>query len=357
MITGSNKPNVISLGIETSCDETSVAIVNSNREILSHEIYSQNDHCAYGGVVPEIAARSHIIHLKPMVQKTIESSGISLSDIDIFSATFGPGLIGGVIVGAMMSKALALVTNKPLITVNHLAGHALTVRLVDENVQFPFLLLLISGGHCQITIVHNAIQYENVGSTIDDALGEAYDKIAKMLGLGYPGGVMVEKYAKDGNCDAFKFPHPLCNQDNCDFSFSGLKTAVRYTIESLTAPLSKQQISDICASFQKTVGNILKKKLSKAIDFVANKYSITTVVIAGGVAANEYVRDILTQTVEGKGYNLSIPPKHLCTDNAAMIAWAGLEIFFARKCVGNALDTGPMSVWPLHKFGTEQINE
>lgn len=338
------KDEVYILGIETSCDETSVAIVDANKQILTNLVLSQTEHKAYGGVVPEIAARSHIMHLKPLVKEALVKANLSMQDIDAIAVTAGPGLIGGLIVGLMFAKGLALAANKPLIAVNHLEGHALTARLVYD-LTFPYLLLLISGGHCQILEVLGVGNYQMLGTTLDDAAGEAFDKVAKMLGLDCPGGPIIEQLAIKGNSYAFKLPLPLAKQDNCDFSFSGLKTAVKRIIDNQTK-LNDQFIQDICASFQYAVAQILRIKLARAFTIYNAKYSADRrLVIAGGVAANNYLNNEFKKLAEENDFALFIPPIKLCTDNAAMIAWAGIERF--RLGLINDLNVEPRSRWPL----------
>lgn len=336
------------LGIETSCDETAAAIVGSDRRIYSNVVWSQvKEHVPYGGVVPEIAARAHINHIEPVLQKALDEAKIALADVDAIAATGGPGLIGGVIVGVMTAKALAAVHGKPFIAVNHLEGHALTVRLTD-NIPFPFLLLLVSGGHCQFLVVRGVGHYEKLGATLDDALGEAFDKTAKMLGLGYPGGPAVEKLAKNGNPLAHVFPVPMKGRVDCNLSFSGLKTAVRTLALKLESEggLSEKHKADICASFQRTVGESLVDRTENAI--AAAKHSCPDIkhfVLSGGVAANQYIRGVLEKVTATHGLKLVAPPLALCTDNAAMIAWAGLELYQQQKTTG--LDFEPRPRWPL----------
>ncbi len=332
------------LGIETSCDETAVAIVDSEGNILANAVRSQiMNHNNYGGVVPEIAARSHIDCLDLMISDTFKQAQCTLDDMSAIAVTAGPGLIGGVIVGVMLAKGLASAAQKPIIAVNHLEGHALTARLTSK-VAFPFLLLLVSGGHCQLLAVRGVGQYDLLGSTIDDAVGEAFDKVAKMLGLNYPGGPEVEKRAGAGNPKAFDLPLPLYNSADLNFSFSGLKTAVKRIVDKNA--LSEQFIADICASFQTTIAAILAHKLEKALKIFSTKYpQANTVVIAGGVAANQFLRGRLSSIINQYGYTLVAPPLALCTDNGAMIAWAGLE----RLKLGMVSDIGfePRSRWPL----------
>lgn len=336
------------LGIETSCDETSVAIVSEDKTIIAHEIFSQIDeHKLYGGVVPEVAARSHMKHLELLIKKVEKDSKIALKDIDAIAVTAGPGLIGGVIVGVMYAKAIAAALDKPIIAVNHLEGHALTVRLVEE-VDFPFLLTLVSGGHCQILYVQNVGCYSILGSTKDDAVGECFDKVAKMLGLGYPGGALIEKHAKDGDRLRFKFPQPLINEASCDFSFSGLKTAVKRQIDLLraeSANLSSQDVNDVCASLQHTIAKVLVHKIARAISLYPE---VKTLVLSGGVAANQYLCSAINELANRQHVRFVAPPIKLCGDNAAMIAWAGIERFEAG--LTDDLNFAPRSRWSLEEL-------
>lgn len=335
------------LGIESSCDETAAAIVTSNKEILSSVVLSQTEaHAPYGGVVPEIAARSHIEHIDHVIMNALAQANCPWTDIDAVAATTGPGLIGGVIVGTMAGKTIASVLGKPFIAVNHLEGHALTARLTG-NVEFPFLLMLMSGGHCQVLLVNGVGQYQKFGGTLDDAAGEAFDKTAKLLGLPFPGGPAVEKAARAGDPKRFAFPIPLKGRAGCDFSFSGLKTAVRIAaLERKTSVgISAQNIADICASFQYTVGEILMDRLHNALQIASANEKCRTLVMAGGVAANQYLREKIKQKADAFGFTLVCPPLSLCTDNAAMIAWAGIEQLQLGKTSG--LDTEPKARWPL----------
>lgn len=333
------------LGIETSCDETAVAIVTGDKQILAHQILSQTkQHAPYGGVVPEIASRAHIEAVDILVKQAMDEAGLGFSDLDGIAVTAGPGLIGGVLVGVMTAKAIASAANLPIIAVNHLEGHALTARLTGE-VAFPFLLLLVSGGHCQILAVAGVGQYQRLGATIDDALGEAFDKVAKMLGLGYPGGPIVEKRAKEGNPERFDFPRSMVGRPGCDFSFSGLKTAVKREIDQMGA-LSEQDMNDVCASFQACVSDILDDRLGNALrQFQAQYPGAKHLVVAGGVAANQYLNASIRQTVARFGMEMVAPPIKLCTDNGAMIAWAGIE----RMQLGlvDDLSFTPKARWPL----------
>jgi N6-L-threonylcarbamoyladenine synthase len=317
------------LGIESSCDDTAVAIVNSDIVI------SQNkEHAAFQGIVPEIAARSHLANLEKALQQALDESNIELSKLSAIAATSGPGLIGGVIVGSMFGKTLASVLKKPFIAINHLEGHALTARLT-HNIQYPYLLLLVSGGHCQFVAVKALGKYKILGQTLDDAVGEAFDKVAKMLGLAFPGGPEIEKRAKHGDPYKYILPKPIINSGDCNMSFSGLKTAVRTLIIKFKT-IGAIEINDISASFQYTIGEILTIKTLEAIktyekiiakDSLYSNDLTKNIVIAGGVAANEYLRQLLTRQLAKHGYELIAPPTKLCTDNAAMIAYAGFERF------------------------------
>ncbi|MCE2926595.1 MAG: tRNA (adenosine(37)-N6)-threonylcarbamoyltransferase complex transferase subunit TsaD [Rickettsiales bacterium] len=336
------------LGIETSCDETAAAIVADDRRILSNIVLSQTkEHLAYGGVVPEIAARAHMDYLDQVITRALSEAKVSFADVDAIAATGGPGLIGGVIVGVMTAKAIASSYRKPFIAVNHLEGHALTVRLTQDT-PFPYLLLLVSGGHCQFLMVEGVGRYQRLGGTMDDALGEAFDKTAKLLGLGYPGGPAVEALAKLGNPFAYAFSQPLKGRPGCDFSFSGLKTAVRTVVKELQAlnQLNQKTIQDICASFQQTVANTVCERSLNAIKMAKiSQPAIQSMVLAGGVAANQFIRGALEGICAEHDLLLSAPPIALCTDNAAMIAWAGMERF--RLGMTDDLSFEPRARWPL----------
>jgi N6-L-threonylcarbamoyladenine synthase len=330
------------LGLETSCDETAAAVVDSNKRILSNVVLSQlDDHRAYGGVVPEIAARAHVSHLDRLIRCALAEAGVGLGDLSAIAATAGPGLIGGVIVGLTTAKALALGAGKPLIGVNHLEGHALTPRLVAD-VPFPYLLLLVSGGHCQLLAVEGVGRYRRLGTTIDDAVGEAFDKTAKLLNLGYPGGPAVEAAAKAGDPMRFTLPRPMIGRPGCDFSFSGLKTAVRDLAASLPKPLSDQDKADIAAAFQRVVGAVMVDRTRRALALMP---AGAPLVVAGGVAANVHLRERLEVLAASHGTAFIAPPIRLCTDNAAMIAWAGLEHFRLGRT--DPLDLKPRARWPL----------
>ncbi|ABV72988.1 sialoglycoprotease [Rickettsia canadensis str. McKiel] len=338
------------LGIESSCDDTAVSIITENREILSNIIISQNtEHAVFGGVVPEIAARSHLSNLDKALKSVLKESDTKLTEISAIAATSGPGLIGGVIVGSMFARSLSSALKKPFIAINHLEGHALTARLTD-NIPYPYLLLLASGGHCQFVAILGLRKYKILGSTIDDAVGEAFDKVAKMLNLGFPGGSEIETRAKFGNSHKYKFPKPIINSGNCNMSFSGLKTAVRTLIMSLKE-INDTVVNDIAASFQFTIGEILSSKLQDAIrayEQMINNCDKKNIVIAGGVAANKYLQEILSSGAKTYGYQLIYPPIHLCTDNAAMIAYAGLERY------NNKLFT-PLNFCPKARWNLEEI--
>jgi N6-L-threonylcarbamoyladenine synthase len=320
------------LGIETSCDETAAAIVMRDETgravIASNVVRSQLDeHAAFGGVVPELAARAHLSYLDHIIAQACREAGISLADVDAIAATAGPGLIGGVLVGLTTAKALAAALGKPLIAVNHLEAHALTARLTD-GVAFPYLMLLVSGGHSQFVLVRGVGDYERWGTTIDDALGEAFDKVAKLLSLGHPGGPAVEQAAKSGDPLRFKFPRPLLREARLDFSFSGLKTAVRLQAQAL-APLSDRDVADIAASFQAAVAQIVATRAGQALDRFAAELTghPARLIVAGGVAANRTIAAALDAVCAQKRASLTVPPIALCTDNGAMVAWAGAERF------------------------------
>lgn len=343
------------LGIETSCDETAVAIVDDQKNILSHLVSSQiNLHKKFGGVVPELAARGHIEVLDELISESLATANLPLSAIDGFAATAGPGLIGSVIIGLMAAKTLASVCKKSFIAINHLEAHALTARLTSE-IKFPYLLLLISGGHCQILLARGIGDYEKLGETIDDALGETFDKVAQMLGLPYPGGPAIEKLAIFGDEKRFKFTRPLIDSLNkerlYDFSFSGLKTAVRREVEKLTGEefshktsqnkLNDQDRADICASFQRVVYEIILNRLENVLMIKKTEH----LVIAGGVAANRYIFLHLKNWAKNHDLEIITPPIKLCTDNAAMVAWAGIERLKLGLC--NNLDFKPLARWEL----------
>ncbi|MSO93457.1 MAG: tRNA (adenosine(37)-N6)-threonylcarbamoyltransferase complex transferase subunit TsaD [Rhodospirillales bacterium] len=341
---------MIVLGIETSCDETAAALVTGDGEILADEILSQEtEHAPYGGIVPEVAARAHLQHLDRLIEQALAKAQVGFDGVDAVAATGGPGLIGGVIVGVMTAKAIAAARGIPFLAVNHLEGHALSPRLSEgaANLDFPYLLLLASGGHCQFLIVEGVGRYRRLGTTVDDALGEAFDKVAKMLGLGFPGGPPVEATAKEGSPKRFTFPRPLKGRPGCDFSFSGLKTAVRHAIDALPpGPILEKDVTDLAASFQAAAVEAVADRASNALDAFARLHSrARAFVIAGGVAANQALRESLAALADARGFRLVAPPLRLCTDNAAMIAWAGVERL--RLGLTDPLDFAPRPRWPL----------
>lgn len=324
------------LGIESSCDETAAALVTTDRRIVAERIASQDDHHApYGGVVPEIAARAHAERLAPMIAGVLEDAGVTLADCDAIAATAGPGLIGGVMVGLVSAKALAMASDVPLIAINHLEGHALSPRLADPTLDFPYTLLLVSGGHCQILRVEGVGAYRRLATTIDDALGEAFDKTAKILGLGFPGGPAVERLAAQGDPHAVPLPRPLVGSGEPHFSFAGLKSAVLRAKQS-----GRHADADIAASFQQAAIACVTDRLRVAL---AASAPTPALVVAGGVAANRSVRAALEALAESQAMRFVAPPPALCTDNAAMIAWAGCE----RLGQSDPLDTAARPRWPL----------
>ena len=328
----------IILGLESSCDETAAAIVRSDRTILSHALAGQEDHHrAFGGVVPEIAARAHAELMTPLVETALADAGLTLNDVDAIAATAGPGLIGGVMVGLVTAKALAMASGKPLIAVNHLEGHALSPRLIDADLEFPYVLLLVSGGHCQLLRVNGVGDYNRLATTIDDAVGEAFDKTAKILGLGFPGGPAVERAAASGNANNVPLPRPLKGADEPHFSFAGLKSAVLRAHES-----GQYRIQDIAASFQLAVIDCLYDRISYTLDRIDAPAAL---VVAGGVAANVPIREMLEKLAAQRGMRFVAPPLWLCTDNGVMIAWAGAERFGMGLTDG--LDFIARPRWPL----------
>jgi N6-L-threonylcarbamoyladenine synthase len=326
------------LGIESSCDETAVALVTSDRRILIHKLAGQEAaHRPYGGVVPEIAARAHVEILPELIEQALAEADVPLADVDAIAATAGPGLIGGVMVGLVTAKGLALAANKPLVAVNHLEGHALSPMLSSPDLAFPYLLLLVSGGHCQLLLVSGVGRYRRLATTIDDAAGEAFDKTAKLLGLGFPGGPAVERAAAAGNSAAVPLPRPLVGSAEPHFSFAGLKSAVLRAKES-----GQYADADIAASFQQAVVDCFLDRTARAL---ALADGATALVVAGGVAANQAVRTALTGLAEAHGLPFVAPPLWLCTDNAAMIGWAGALRFEAGLVDG--LDAPARARWPL----------
>ncbi len=324
------------LGLESSCDETAAALVTTDRRILSHRLARQDEaHRPFGGVVPEIAARAHVEALEPLIAAAFEEAGVTLADVDAVAATAGPGLIGGVMVGLVTGKALAHAAGKPLVAVNHLEGHALSPRLTDPDLAFPYLLLLVSGGHCQLLLVEGVGAYRRLATTIDDAAGEAFDKTAKLLGLGFPGGPAVEEAAKSGDPRAVPLPRPLVGSGEPHFSFAGLKSDVARKV-------GKFDPADLAASFQQAVVDCLVDRTRIAL---GKAMGATALVVAGGVAANASVRAALETLATEHGLRFVAPPLWLCTDNAAMIAWAGAERFAAGY--SDPLDVPARPRWPL----------
>lgn len=349
------------LGIESSCDDTAAAIVTARDgqvRVLSSIVSGQDDlHAAFGGVVPEIAARAHAERLDLCVEAALAEAGLDLSEVDAIAVTAGPGLIGGVLSGVMCAKGLSLGSGKPLLGVNHLAGHALTPRMTDA-VEFPYLMLLVSGGHCQFLTVAGAEDFTRLGGTIDDAPGEAFDKTARLLGLGYPGGPLVEQEALGGDPARFKFPRPLLDRDGCDMSFSGLKTALRRARDKIIEEkggITRQDRADLCAGFQAAVAETLSEKARRAcLEFqAATGEQSATFAVAGGVAANSVIRDALTAAADQTGMRFLAPPLKYCTDNAAMIAWAGVELFRTGHRDDLTLSARPR--WPLDKAAAPML--
>jgi N6-L-threonylcarbamoyladenine synthase len=348
---------MIILGIETTCDETAAAVVERSAEghgrILSNVVLSQiSEHAAFGGVVPEIAARAHVETLDAIIAKAMIEANVSFAALDGIAAAAGPGLIGGVIVGLTMAKAIAFVHDKPLIAVNHLEAHALTARLTDATA-FPYCLFLASGGHTQILGVRGVGDYLRIGGTVDDAIGEAFDKTAKLLGLGYPGGPLVEKEAAQGDPERFALPRPMAGRHDADFSLSGLKTALRLEAEKV-APLSDTDVADLCASFQQAVGEVVMDRLRTGLRMFREQVGTPiALVCAGGVAANQAIRKALHRVAFEVGISLVAPPPALCTDNGAMIAWAGAE----RLALGltDSLAAAPRARWPLAEVTKAEV--
>ena len=348
-------PRIV-FGIESSCDETACALVSEDRQILAQSLWSQQkEHERYGGVVPERAARAHLQRLPQLLTECVESAGISLHQISAVAGVAGPGLIGGVMVGMMAAKGIALALGRPFLAINHLEAHALTPRLV-EDIPFPYLLLLVSGGHTQLLMAKAVGEYQLLGTTRDDAVGEAFDKTAKIMGLPYPGGPAVEQEAQSGDARRFTWTKPLANQDTLDFSFSGLKTAGRQTVESHRllsgGNLEDPDRADICASFQYVVGEILKDRVDKALHRLDE--TPKALVCAGGVASNKTLRHVLEDVAARHGIPFYAPPLSLCTDNGAMIAWAGIERLKKGE-IGDPLSFGARPRWPLEK--SEEISK
>ncbi|ABI63323.1 tRNA (adenosine(37)-N6)-threonylcarbamoyltransferase complex transferase subunit TsaD [Granulibacter bethesdensis] len=343
------------LGIETSCDETAAAVLDGSGRILAEIVLSQyDDHARFGGVVPEIAARAHLAYLPGMVTEVMDKAGLRFQDLAAIAATSGPGLIGGLLVGAGLGKGLALAAKRPFIAINHLEAHALAALLpalggvaeITSGEHFPFLLMLLSGGHCQCILVEGVGRYRRLGGTIDDAVGEAFDKVGKLLGLGWPGGPALERLALQGNPHALAFPRPMKGRVGCDFSFSGLKTAVaQYVARFPDGPLPLSDAADIAASFQAAVADVMADRATAALAMADEIAPAKMLVVSGGVAANAAIRAALSTAAEHRGIAMLAPPPRLCTDNAVMVAWAGLHRLKYGAVSG--LDHAPLPRWPL----------
>lgn len=337
------------LGIESSCDETAAAVIDSAGKVLSHQVASQiKDHASWGGVVPQIAARAHAEVLGPLVQKTLQEADFAARDLEAVAATAGPGLVGSVMLGLVFAKTMAAALDKPFLAINHLEGHALLPRLTND-VRFPYLLLLISGGHTQFFVVNDLGSYVLLGQSLDDALGETFDKVGRLLGLPYPGGPHIEKIAQAGNPNAFNLPAPLKGRSGCDFSFSGLKTAVALKVQALQKELQAPQAkADMAASFQHTIGQVLADRLRHAIKMArVHQPNLKTLVISGGVAANRALFQNMEEAAVPLGLQVVTPPPALCTDNGIMIAWAALERY--QRGYRSPLSTDARARWPLSK--------
>ena len=340
------------LGIECSCDETAAAVLDAEGRVLAETVLSQErDHAPFGGVVPEIAARAHLAHLPALVRDTMARAGVGFADLGAVAATAGPGLIGGLIVGSQFAKGIAIAHSLPYLAVNHLEAHALTARLPGldpDGAPFPYLLLLVSGGHCQCVAVDGAGRYRRLGGTVDDAAGEAFDKVAKLLGLGWPGGPALEKLAATGDPLRYPFPRPMLGRAGCDFSFSGLKTAVAQTVAKLpSGALPAQTAADIAATFQRAAAETIADRAGHAMAMMHGAASL--LVVAGGVAANQTIRAALRHSADAHGFRLAVPPVRLCTDNAVMVAWAGLERL--RLGLTDSIAFAPRPRWPLETLG------
>ena len=346
------------LGIESSCDETATAVLDESGRVLAEAVHSQErEHAPFGGVVPEIAARAHLAALPHQIRATMAKAGLTFAELGAVAASAGPGLIGGLIVGSQMAKGIAIARRLPYVAVNHLEAHALNARLpglLPDGAPFPYLLLLISGGHCQCVAVEGVGRYVRLGGTIDDAAGEAFDKIAKLLGLGWPGGPALEKLAALGDSSRHDFPRPLMRREGCDFSFSGLKTAVARAVERYPAgALPQSEAADIAASFQRAVAEVLADRAGNAMAMMrARSPAARLLVVAGGVASNGAIRTALTQAADARGFQMVAPPVRLCTDNAVMVAWAGLE----RLRLGwtDGIGFAPRPRWPLDEPGMDR---
>lgn len=339
------------LGIESSCDETAAAVLDGEGRVLAEAVLSQiREHASFGGVVPEIAARAHLAHLPGLAQRVMTEAKLSFADLAGLAATSGPGLIGGLIVGSGMAKGIALARGLPFVAVNHLEAHALTPRLpglVEGGAPFPYLLLLVSGGHCQCIAVEGVGRHRRLGGTIDDAVGEAFDKVGKLLGLPWPGGPALERLAAEGDASRVPLPRPLLGRPGCDFSFSGLKTAVAQKVAAFPlGPLPRGDAADLAAAFQSAVADVLADRAEHAMAMMRQTHPGARLLVAsGGVAANRAIRAALAEAAASHGYTLVAPPARLCTDNAVMVAWAGIERL--RLGLTDALDHAPRPRWPL----------
>jgi len=346
------------LGIETSCDETAAAVLDETGAILAETVLTQRaEHLPYGGVVPEIAARAHLHYLPDLIGDALKTAGLGFGDLGAVAATAGPGLIGGLIVGTQLAKGIALARDLPFLAINHLEAHALTARLpglVKDGAPFPYLLFLLSGGHSQCIAVHGVGRYRKLGGTIDDAAGEAFDKVAKQLGLGWPGGPALEKLATEGDPKAFALPRPMLRREGCDLSFSGLKTAVVQTIARLpNGTPTSQQAADIAASFQQAVADVLADRAVHAMAMMrAESPTADMLVVAGGVAANQAIRASLDQAAQADGFRMVAPPMRLCSDNAVMVAWAAIERLRLGLTDTMAFDARPR--WPLEQLASRE---
>lgn len=339
---------MIVLGIETSCDETAVAILDGSRSILSNKIASQiKIHEQYGGVVPELAARYHLQNIEYLCEAALQETGIVLGDVNAIAVTRGPGLVSSLLIGLSFAKSLAYFSKKTLIAINHLEGHILSVRLANK-VNYPYLCLLMSGGHCQLIWVYGFRKYYILGQTLDDSIGECFDKVARMLGLPYPGGPAIELHARDGDKNRFFFPRVMCHSKELNLSFSGLKTAVHQQIKSFDK-LTAQDVCDFCASFQRCVQDIIAYKMEVAIKYIKDIFDIQKfpVVAVGGVAANQQLRDEMSVKATAHDCEFLVPPQILCTDNAAMIAWVAVEMLNNNIIIPRDDDMAPLSRWSL----------
>jgi len=334
------------LGLESSCDESAAAVLAGDGTVLAEAVLSQQEHAAFGGVVPEIAARAHLAHMPGLVRQVMSSAGLEFGDLGGVAATSGPGLIGGLIVGAGIGKGIAMAQTVPFVAVNHLEAHALTARLpglTPDGAPFPYLLLLVSGGHCQCVAVEGVGAYRRLGGTIDDAVGEAFDKVAKMLGLGWPGGPALERLAAAGDPRRYPLPRPLVGRPGCDFSFSGLKTAAAQIVAGFPqGPLPVDAAAGIAASFQAAVADVMADRVGHALSMMP---AARLLVVAGGVAANQAIRGVLAKLAAARGVAWTAPPLRLCGDNAVMVAWAGIERL--RLGLSDPMDAPPRPRWPL----------